>query len=66
MSYINESKSFKRTLLKRLIDKGENNKTIADILEFSESWVKQLPAGAHSTHKHPTKPKQTNGAGVVL
>ena len=42
MSYINESKSFKRTLLKRLIDKGENNKTIADILEFSESWVKQL------------------------
>ena len=42
MSYINESKSFKRTLLKRLIDKGETNKTIADILDFSESWVKQL------------------------
>ena len=42
MSYINELKSFKRSVLKRLIDTGESDTTIADILEFSVSWVKQL------------------------
>jgi transposase len=42
MSYFNDLKSYKRNLLIQLIEKGSDNSLIAELTEFSESWVRQL------------------------
>jgi transposase len=42
MEYINAFKSYRRSLLKKLIDAGETTARIAELTEYSESWVKTL------------------------
>ncbi len=42
MSYFNDLKSYKRNLLIQLIEKGAEDALIAELTEFSESWVRHL------------------------
>jgi transposase len=42
MPYFNDLKSYKRNLLIQLIEKGSDNSLIAELTEFSESWVRRL------------------------
>ena len=62
MRYTNQTKSFKRDVLLRLIDKGESDKEIALVLDFSESWVKQLRCRYLSGGKEALKLRKPGGS----
>lgn len=42
MTYINESKSYRRVLVKKLFDQDKTDAEIAHLSDYSESWIKQL------------------------
>ena len=42
MQHIHPFKAYKRNLVIRLLEKGESNETIADLTDYSVSWIGQL------------------------
>jgi transposase len=42
MIYVNLNKEYRRQLVKKLFEQGKNDKEIAYLSDYSESWVRQL------------------------
>lgn len=42
MTYVNEIKSYRRNLVKKLFDQGKTYEEISHLTDYSESWIRQL------------------------